>query len=181
MCAQRRLRSACAPAQSDQSSLCARWVAKDPSFLHADSEDSYQSGRMPRLIWVFAGRTCHFVGFVMIRLTSSFPWDYSRCHLILIILYKHIFKCKWSISRSDAEFCDVWSWSTLFAKATFRGRQALKVKHVRRKTCLENEDKEERRSSPWQNQQNYLCAQRRLRSGRASAQSGQSLRCALNG
>ena len=40
-----------------ESSLCAQWVAKDPSFLHADSEDSDQSGRVPRLIWVFAGRT----------------------------------------------------------------------------------------------------------------------------
>ena len=40
-----------------QSSLCAQWVAKNPSFLHADSEDSDQTGRMPRLIWVFAGRT----------------------------------------------------------------------------------------------------------------------------
>ena len=40
-----------------ESSLCAQWVAKDPSFLHTDSEDSDQSGRMPRLIWVFAGRT----------------------------------------------------------------------------------------------------------------------------
>ena len=40
-----------------ESSLCAQWVAKDPSFLHLDSEDSYQTGRMPRLIWVFAGRT----------------------------------------------------------------------------------------------------------------------------
>ena len=32
---------------------CAQWVAKDPSFLHADSEDSDQTGhpgRMPRLI-----------------------------------------------------------------------------------------------------------------------------------
>ena len=38
MCAQRRLGSACASAQSDQSSLCAHWVAKDPTFLHADSE-----------------------------------------------------------------------------------------------------------------------------------------------
>ena len=38
-------------------SLCAQLVAKDPSFLHADSEDSDQTGRMPRLIWVFAGRT----------------------------------------------------------------------------------------------------------------------------
>ena len=44
---------------------CAQWVVKDPSFLHADSEDSDQTGRMPRLIRVFAGRTCHFVGFVM--------------------------------------------------------------------------------------------------------------------
>ena len=40
-----------------ESSLCAQWVAKDPSFLHANSEDSDQTGRMPRLIWVFAGRT----------------------------------------------------------------------------------------------------------------------------
>ena len=28
-----------------------------------------QTGRMPRLIWVFAGRTCHFLGFVMRQLT----------------------------------------------------------------------------------------------------------------
>ena len=54
--------------QSDQSSLCAQWVAKDPSYFHADSEDADQTGRMPRLIWVFAGRTCHFVGFVTRRL-----------------------------------------------------------------------------------------------------------------
>ena len=40
-----------------ESSLCAWWVAKDPSFLHADSEDSDPTGRMPRLIWVFAGLT----------------------------------------------------------------------------------------------------------------------------
>ena len=40
-----------------ESSLCAQWVAKDPMFFHADSEDSDQTGRMPRLIWVFAGRT----------------------------------------------------------------------------------------------------------------------------
>ena len=51
-----------------KSSLCVQWVAEDPSFLHADSEDSDQTGRMPRLIWIFARRTCHFVGFVMSRL-----------------------------------------------------------------------------------------------------------------
>ena len=59
-------------------SLCAQCVAKDPSFLHADSEDSDQTGRisdqtgrMPRLIWFFAGRTWNCVGFVMRRLISS--------------------------------------------------------------------------------------------------------------
>ena len=40
-----------------ESLLCAQWVTKDPIFLHADSEDSDQTGRMPRLIWVFAGHT----------------------------------------------------------------------------------------------------------------------------
>ena len=50
----------CAPAKTQislgirpdcsESSLCTQWVAKDPSFLHADSEDSDQTGRMPRLI-----------------------------------------------------------------------------------------------------------------------------------
>ena len=34
-------------------------------FHQADSEDSDQTGRMPRLIRVFAGRKVHFVGFVM--------------------------------------------------------------------------------------------------------------------
>ena len=63
MCAQRRLWSAWAGP-----SLCTHWVAKDPSFLDADSEGSDQTGQMPRLIWVFAGRTGHSVGFVMRQL-----------------------------------------------------------------------------------------------------------------
>ena len=43
-----------------ESSLCTQWVAKDPIFLHADSEDSDQTGQMPRqfslwkhMLWVF--------------------------------------------------------------------------------------------------------------------------------
>ena len=38
-----------------ESLLCAQWVAKDSVLLHGDSEDSDQTGRMRRLIWVFAG------------------------------------------------------------------------------------------------------------------------------
>ena len=68
MCAQRRLRSAWASAQSDQSLLSA-WRNIDSLATHwVHSEDSDQTGRMPRLIWVFVGSTCHFVGFVMRRL-----------------------------------------------------------------------------------------------------------------
>ena len=69
-----------------ESSLCAHWVAKDPSFLHADSEDSDQTGRMPRLIWVFAGRT-------VILLVLSWGGSY-------IIWHKQVFSWRGSyISR----------------------------------------------------------------------------------
>ena len=46
---QRRLISTWASAQSDQGLrlLCAQWVAKDPRFLHADSEDSDQTRLRP--------------------------------------------------------------------------------------------------------------------------------------
>ena len=54
--AKTRISLAIRPSWSE-SSLCAQWVAKDPSFLHADNEDFNQTGRMPRLIRVFAGRT----------------------------------------------------------------------------------------------------------------------------
>ena len=55
-----------------QSSQCAQLVAEGPRFLHADSKDSDQTRRMPRLIWAFTGRTDHFVGFVMRRLIFTF-------------------------------------------------------------------------------------------------------------
>ena len=54
-----------------ESSLCAQRLAEDLSFLYGDSEDSDQTGRMPKLIWVFAGRTCHSAGFVMRRLICA--------------------------------------------------------------------------------------------------------------
>ena len=49
--AQWRLRSAiCIRQVWSEASLCASWIAKDPSFLHADSEDADQTGQTPRLI-----------------------------------------------------------------------------------------------------------------------------------
>ena len=74
MCAQHRLRSAWASAQSDQSSLSA-WRKLGSLATHwAHSEDSDQTERMPRLIWVFAGHTCHFLGFVM---------RWLKCYILL--------------------------------------------------------------------------------------------------
>ena len=47
--------------------LCAQWVANDLRFLHANSEYSDPTGRMPRLIWIFFGRIVHLVCFVVRR------------------------------------------------------------------------------------------------------------------
>ena len=86
MCAQQRLRSAWASAQS---SLCAQWVAKDLSFLHADREDSNQTGRMPRLICDMP--FCLFCHEAVHMLTTFLKWIaalrfYDVCLLGIIIL-----------------------------------------------------------------------------------------------
>ena len=50
-----------------ESSLCAHWIAKDPSFLHADSESDWADAQTDlSLPWVHN----HIVGFVMRRLIS---------------------------------------------------------------------------------------------------------------
>ena len=76
MSAQRRLRSACAYVQSDQSSLSA-WRKLGSLATHWEyREDTDQTGRMPRLIWVFGGHICHFVGFchAQAQMTIRFAW-----------------------------------------------------------------------------------------------------------
>ena len=59
MFAQRRRWSAWASAQSDQSSQTV-WRKLGLPIERTVKTD--QTGWMPRLIWVFAGRTCHFIG-----------------------------------------------------------------------------------------------------------------------
>ena len=62
LCAWRRLRSAWASA-----------LKMSIPTHKAHSEDSDQTGRIPRRICVFfAGRTCHFVSFAMLRLITTF-------------------------------------------------------------------------------------------------------------
>ena len=55
-----------------ESSLSA-WRKLGSLATHWADSKTDQNGRMPRLIWVFAGRTCHFVGFVMRRLKCHWP------------------------------------------------------------------------------------------------------------
>ena len=50
------------------SSLCAFSIAKAAKCLLANNEDSDQTVRMRRLIWVFVGRTCQRARFLMFRL-----------------------------------------------------------------------------------------------------------------
>ena len=59
--AQRRLRSAWASAQSNKRLRCPHEETFDPQLPTECISD--QSWRMPRLIWVFAGRTYHFCWF----------------------------------------------------------------------------------------------------------------------
>ena len=68
--ARQNKQNSCAPCEnSDQHGhppslirvfVCALWVTKDPMIVNVDSEDSDQTGRMARLIRVFAGCSGHF-------------------------------------------------------------------------------------------------------------------------
>ena len=70
-----------------------------PIWVHR--EDSDQTRWMTRLIWVFAGRTCHFVGFVMRQLILFIVWPQHQlqrqwCCLVCTISYN--------------QWADSWSW-----------------------------------------------------------------------
>ena len=69
--------------QADQSLLSA-WRKLGSLATHwAHNKDSDQPERMRRLIWVFNGRTCHFVGFVMrwLKLVYSCWWTEGPTHI----------------------------------------------------------------------------------------------------
>ena len=62
LCAQRRLRSAWASAQSDQESSLSAWRKLGSLSTHwAQAKTLIRLGGMPRMNWVFAGRTCHLL------------------------------------------------------------------------------------------------------------------------
>ena len=99
VCAQRRFRSAWASAQSDQSSLCAQYVAKDPSFLHADSEDSNQTGGCPgwSKSWLGAHSFCwlchiEFFNEIEMMWQINIEWKSYEWKYISFLLFHHFTK-----------------------------------------------------------------------------------------
>ena len=144
--AQRRRRSAWASVQSDQFSLRAQLVANDPMLLHADSEDSDQAGRMPRLIWVFAGHTVLFVGFVLlwriwlahsaktIRLKKSslmvttLPFIMFSCYRVSAYYFAQAWtSCNYFVLQLDVLHPEALrTESTLFIEILFHRTRALK-------------------------------------------------------
>ena len=84
-----------------ESLLCTQWVAKYPSFLHADSKDSDQTGRMPKLICVYAGRTCQFVGFVML-------WLICISHFLVFLLAWEKRHGACQKKRVTCKTCETW-------------------------------------------------------------------------
>ena len=51
------------------------------TLIRLGSEDSDQTGWMPRLIWVFAERKSHFVGFVVWRLNYIYATSWENLFL----------------------------------------------------------------------------------------------------
>ena len=79
----------------------------------ADSEDSDQNGRIPMLIWVFAGCTCHFVGFIRRRLKSWWLYMYMHIQCIFSVLYNCISAVHKYLIGAISLFKGIWNlWFT---------------------------------------------------------------------
>ena len=121
VCAQRRLGS--------------DWAdAKDLMFLHGDSEDSDPTGRMPRLIGVFAGRTCHIVGFVVTRLTLQTVFILL---IIICITFSKIFCPGQNMQQTFLKFVEIYFCLCQKYKIGFlRGKNRNQGKSFLQKTTI---------------------------------------------
>ena len=72
-----------------ESSLCAFWITTEATVPHTYNEDSDQTARMCRLIWVFVRRTCQTVRFLALRfiyllmvpvnwISTQTPFDHKK-------------------------------------------------------------------------------------------------------
>ena len=105
VCDQRRLRSAWASAQSDQSSLSA-WRNIGALAKHwAHSGDSDKTGRMPRLMWVFAGCTLILLvlwrrgSYYYIQHTVPFKQILLLLNCVAVVLIMSFIRLLWKASQ----------------------------------------------------------------------------------
>ena len=116
-----------------ESSLSTRGKLRSLAIIIAHSEASDQTGRMPRLIWVFAGSKDHFVGFVMRKLIllcltcvnktdfCYFEGFYLSMHVyrFLQTLHRHwyrrgvVWDCKWNNSIQKQQSYGPWFMSKM--------------------------------------------------------------------
>ena len=131
-----------------ESSLCAQWVAKDQIFLHVDSEDSDQTGWMPiRPVWSESSLGAH-----AILLVLSWDGSYSTMELHCWMHASHA-RLPMRIGNTDNHAAEL--------------RRKL-VHVIKTLICM---SRDMTKPTKW------MCAQRRLRSAWASAQSDKSLHC----
>ena len=124
-----------------ESSLFAQWVAKNPTFLRADSEDSDRPGRMPRPIWVRWAHS-YLVDFVMSRLC----YFYSLFNLLWqaggafhtkkfnYLWYKIQLQLSISTSENFITLSRIVVWAAMSVRFCTRPRQKLSHETKRRKT-----------------------------------------------
>ena len=119
-----------------ESSLCAQWVAKGPSFLHADSKDSDQTGRMPRLIWVFAGHTLTLM--VLSRSGSYLIVVICKGKRLKTKFLGPLVKFRYAVWLSL--FCFTFSWKKDGSNIPFRPGQSVDSNGTLHITKVENAD-----------------------------------------
>ena len=116
LCAQRRFRSAWASTHAvwSDSSLSA-WRKLGPLATHeAHSEDSDQTGRMPRLIWVFAGRTATLL--VLSCRGSITGWTSILANWMPDVFFTELNLNFLYFNANCVDHESMLSWSTLFDK-----------------------------------------------------------------
>ena len=91
--------------------------AKDPNFLQADSEDSDQTGQIPRLIWVSTWRMlfcwfCHAAAQIYLSIIMIVSWSILvvvEMYLMFICLFKAIpktaKKCTGHVMGGNLNLC----------------------------------------------------------------------------
>ena len=81
------------------------------------SEDSVQTGRMRRLIWVFAGHIWHFVCFVMMRFKYKFlkrlTWNFRAFEYTTPVCFVLAIYHMQQYAKTQGDICPVWSESSL--------------------------------------------------------------------